>query len=173
MKLDLPVLLLLLLPAAAIQTLLPPLPLPVPLKLPLLPAVALYYALEREWAIALVAALWAGILTDALGGVPGGTSSLLLLFLACGLLPARKVLPEDSAFPAAAAGAATALVLGLAQYVSMLRRWETPPAFFASLASLAALMVLSAAVAVAVFPFARRLDLLAGNVEPRNEVSPT
>ena len=46
MKLDLPVLLLLLLPAAAIQTLLPPLPLPVPLKMPLLPAVALRWSGE-------------------------------------------------------------------------------------------------------------------------------
>ncbi len=173
MKLDLPVLLLLLLPAAAIQTLLPPLPLPVPLKMPLLPAVALYYALEREWGIALVAALWAGILTDALGGVPGGTTSTLLFFLACGLLPARKVLPEDSAFPAAAAGAATALVLGVAQYISMLRLWETPPAFLASFASLAAVAILSAAAAVLVFPLARRLDLLAGNVKPRNEVMPS
>ena len=173
MKLDLPVLILLLLLAAALQTLLPPLLLPVPLKIPLLPAVALYYALEREWAVALVAALWAGILTDALGGVPGGTSSIVLFLVACGLLPARKVLPEDSAFPAAAAGAATALVLGLAQYVSLLRRWETPPPFLASLASLAAIALLSAATAIVVAALARRIDLLAGNVKPRNEVSPT
>jgi len=65
--------------AAALQDMIPATRL-VPVKWPFLPAVALYYALAGPVVVALTVAVWAGMLTDALGGLPmGGTCVLLVL----------------------------------------------------------------------------------------------
>ena len=86
MKLDLPVMIAALLVAAALQDTLPGIPCPASqataAKVQLLPAVALYYILDRPWQMALCAALWAGLLTDALGFLPAGTTTLPLLISA-------------------------------------------------------------------------------------------
>jgi hypothetical protein len=58
-----------LLAAAVAQELVPALP-GVPVKVPFLTAVALYHALTKPVPVALTAIVWAGALTDALGGLP-------------------------------------------------------------------------------------------------------
>lgn len=174
MKLDFPVMLALLLVSAAVQTLLPPLHGgELALKAPLLPSVALYYVLERPHPLGLFAALWAGILTDALGGVPPGTSSFGLLAVALGVFAVRKYLPEARVFVPAALGAATAAFLVLLQYAVLRARAGFAAPFyllFRPLLVLAPFAALATAVLVAA---ARRIDLMAGNTEPRKEVAET
>lgn len=170
MKLDLPVMLMLLVTAAALQTLLPPLPLCL-LKPPLLPAVALYYALRRQPQRALVAALWAGILADGLGGVPAGTSAFVLLTVALVLLALRQVLPGESWTTTALAGAAVAPLLAGAQALALRRQWECAPGAAALLVTLLVLAVAGALLATAVAAAGRRLDLWAGNVKTREEIA--
>jgi len=63
--------------AAALQDLIPATRL-VPVKWPFLTAVALYCALTRPVLVALTVVVWAGMLTDALGGLPQGCTSVFL-----------------------------------------------------------------------------------------------
>ncbi len=170
MKLDFPVMLAWLLLAAATQTLLPP---PhggaLALKLPILPSVALYYILERQRPLGIFAALWAGILTDALGGVPPGTTSFGLLAAALALFAARKVLPETP-WLVPALGAAIATMLVLLQYAVLRARCGFDAPFHLLFMPLLAIAPLSAAVSAAIAAAARRIDLMAGNTERRKEV---
>ncbi|MDR2849713.1 MAG: hypothetical protein LBW77_04110, partial [Verrucomicrobiota bacterium] len=81
MRLDmhLPVAVVTLLAAALLQDLVPATP-RFPVKIAFLTAVALHAALTRPAWVALTVAVWAGGLTDALGGLPPlCTTSLLLL----------------------------------------------------------------------------------------------
>ena len=171
MKLDLPMMIAYLLTAAALQIFLPPVPCaPIALKFPLLPCVALYYVLDRPWPMALVAALWAGVLTDALGGLPHGTTSIPFLLLAVAFLAIRRLQPEESLVPAALLGPIVILILLTTQAVAVRASFETPPPFFASLKPIP-LLALLAAVATPLFvTLARKLDLCAGNVEPKKEI---
>jgi rod shape-determining protein MreD len=168
-KLDLPVMLMMLVTAAALQTLLPPLPLCL-LKPPLLPAVALYYALRRQPQRSLVAALWAGILTDGLGGVPAGTSAFVLLAVALLLLALRQVLPGESWTTAALAGAAVAPLLAGAQALALRRQWECAPGPATLLVTLLVLAAAGALLTAAAAAAGRGLDLWAGNVKTREEI---
>lgn len=79
-EMHLPVLIFSLLLAAFLQSAVPLMPL-LPLKIPLLSVVALYSALNRPVWMALVALLWAGALTDALGSLPVLTTPIFLLLL--------------------------------------------------------------------------------------------
>ncbi len=170
MRLDFPVMLATLLVAAAAQTLLPSFHGgELALKLPILPAVALYYVLERQWPLGVMAALWAGILTDALGGVPPGTSSFGLLAVALAIFAARKYLPE-TLWIVPALGAAVATLLVLLQYALLRARYGFNAPFHLLLRPLAVVAPLSALVTAAVVAAARRIDLMAGNTEPRKEV---
>ncbi|MDD5706523.1 MAG: hypothetical protein PHR35_11400 [Kiritimatiellae bacterium] len=170
MKLDLPVMLMALSVAAALQALLPAMPW-TPLKVPLLTAVALYYALRRQPARALTAALWAGILTDALGGVPPGVSALFLAAVALALLSARRVLPGEAWTTAALAGAAVAPLLAMAQYLALRRHWESQPETWPLISSWLLLAPAGALAAVAAMPLCKRLDVWAGNVQLKDEIA--
>ena len=104
--------------AAAAQEFCPPLPV-LRLKPPLLLAVAVRYGLRRETGWAVVAALWCGLLEDALGFVPCGVSPAV--FGAAALLCAlvlRSQLVEGPAAVALVAGAA-APVAAFAQYLAL------------------------------------------------------
>lgn len=170
MRLDLPVMLLMLLLAAAVQTLSPILPLGF-LKVPFLMGVVIYYALCRPPFHALNAALWAGILTDALGGVPHGTTSFFLLFAALLLLALRRVLPEDSAGTAAFLGGVLAPTLGFAQYVVLRSQWETRPRMGVLMAGLLLLAPAGALAAGLLFHIGRMLDLWSGNVKRKETLA--
>jgi len=63
--------------AAALQDRIPATGL-VPVKWPFLTAVALYYALMRPVLVALTVGVWAGLLTDVLGGLPPGCTCVFL-----------------------------------------------------------------------------------------------
>ena len=170
MRLDLPVMLLLLLAAAAAQTLAPPLA-PGYLKAPVLPGVVVYYALCRPPFHALNAALWAGILTDALGGVPQGTSAFFLLFAALLLLALRRVLPEDSAGAAAVLGGILAPALGCTQYLMLRSQWESRPGLGVLTTGLLLLVPAGALVAGLLFRLARTLDVWSGNVKRKEDLA--
>lgn len=169
MKMDAPVVILLLGGAAAMQALLPPLP-GSPLKLPLLAAVAFYYALNREVLAAVTVGLWAGIMTDGLGGVPPGASSVFLALLAIVMAGLRAFLPEASRGIAAILGAIGASLLMMAQWLafgpqgwSVFRGWPLLQAFL--------IMIPAGALATAgVWEMARHLDRMAGNIVPPKEI---
>ncbi len=174
MKLDFPVMFALLLVSAAIQTLLPSLHGgELALKVPLLPAVALYYILERQHPLGLFAALWAGIFTDSLGGVPPGTTSFGLFVVALAIFAIRKYLPEARTFVPAALGAATAAFLLLLQYAVLRTRCGFTAPFYLLFRPFLVLTPLAAIATAALVAAARRIDLMAGNTEPRKEVAAT
>ena len=103
--------------AAAAQDLVPATRL-VPVKWPFLTAVALYYALTKPVLAAAAAGVWAGMLTDALGGLPQGGTCLLLALLYVAARLVRKVFGEE----AAVQGVALMGVAGAVQQVWM-RAW--------------------------------------------------
>ncbi len=168
MTLDLPVMLMLLGSAAALQTVLPPIPGSL-LKFPLLAAVAFYYASNRQVWVALVVAVWAGILTDGLGGVPPGTSAIVLALIALVLAGLRNVVPEASWTSAAVLGAVGMPVLALAQVLTLRRQGDLPFAW-PLCASLLLLIPVGAVLAGCLWSVGRQLDLWAGNIEPRKEI---
>ena len=165
---SLPVIVMLLGTAAALQCVLPPLPVH-PLKVPLLAAVAFYYALERPLLPALVVALWAGILTDGLGGVPPGTSAVFLALIALVVAGLRQVVPMSSWTGAWTLGAVGAPLLALLQALLLRRQGADIPMAL----PLAGALMLAPAGSLAT-GFARRLgrhlDLRAGNLMPSKEV---
>jgi rod shape-determining protein MreD len=169
MTLDLPVMLMLLGSAAALQTALPPIPGSL-LKFPLLAAVAFYYASNRPIWVTLVVALWAGILTDGLGGVPPGTSAIVLALIALVLAGLRNVVPEASWSSAAVLGAVGMPVLALAQVLTLRRQGSDLPFAWPLYASLLLLIPVGSVLAGCLWSVGRQLDLWAGNTEPRKEI---
>ncbi len=165
---NLPVIVMLLGTAAALQCVLPPLPVH-PLKIPLLAAVAFYYALDRPLLPALVVALWAGILTDGLGGVPPGTSAVVLAVIALIVAGLRQVVPESTWYGAALLGAVSAPLLAFVQALMLRRHGAMVPLAL----PLGGALLLAPAGALATGcarSLGRHLDLLAGNLKPPKEV---
>lgn len=171
MKLDFPVMLALLILAAFAQAVIPPFHGGLlALKLPLLPAVALYYILDRQKVMAVFAALWAGIATDAVSGIPAGTSSFGLLFAALVIFGVRRYFPEASWILAGLLGAALTAFLVVLQYCVLRGRCGFSAPFYLLSRPLLALLPLSAAASAAIVTAARRLEVAAGNVEPKKEI---
>ena len=167
MKLQYPVLMLLLLTAAALQLL------PSPagaMKFPWLAGVAVYYALNRGLGMAVLAAAWAGILLDALGGVPSGTSVLFLVSMALVVAGVKEMAPENSLVAAALLGAVVSPLLMLAQFLALWRGGFARPAPGALMVPFDWLVPMGAFAACAAAAAGRRLDLLAANVKGRKEV---
>jgi hypothetical protein len=168
MKLDLPVMVAALLAAAAVQEALPGLPCPASpagaAKVPLLPGVALYYILARPWQMALCAALWTGILTDALGLLPGGTTVLPLLVAALVGVALRDAKRDRSSVRLFLEAAALLAFLFAAQRLRLALAGTVPlrPAALASEA-LRTLPPAALFATLAVRALAR-IDLLAENV---------
>ena len=78
-EMHLPVIVVALVSSALLQDMLPATSW-MPVKLTLLSAAALYYMISRPLLPALTATLWAGLLTDALGGLPLLCTTGFLLF---------------------------------------------------------------------------------------------
>lgn len=167
MRMDLLVMVLALLVSAAAQDLLPGLP-GETLKIPFLTGVALYYALNRPLAMALVAAMWAGWLTDGPGGLPCACTSIFLLLLALGLRPLRRFFLDGTFIGVVAATMGAVLLQALWQMA-----WARL-AFHGGAWKIIGdiiLLPLSGGVAGAVaYPLVRGLDLLSGNVKSRKDV---
>lgn len=167
MKLDFPVMVAALLIAAALQELLPAISCgPVQCKVQLLPAVALYYIFHRQWQLALFAALWAGILTDALGMLPRGTTSGALFAYALAAVALRDS-PSVGNSPSAVLVFMRALPLlacifaiqGLRIPAAIKGDWLTSAGAFLRTAPLAAL------AAVPVSRILRCADVFTGNID--------
>ena len=169
MKLDLPVMAVALVLAAALQETLPPPPIGSPaLKVQLLPAIALYYARRRPWPLALTAALWAGILTDALGGLPPGTTSFALLAFCGGVLLLRDTARELSPLDAIPQAFCLFLVLAFVQAARLdLSGLARDVPLWRGFLSGVKLLPLSVAAAVAADFALARVEAAAGNVEPK------
>lgn len=174
MKLDYPIMVASLGIAAAIQELLPAIPIGEPeLKAQFLPAVALYYLRHRPWALSLTAALWAGILTDALGGLPFGTTSFSLLFFGCIIILFRRHVAKSPPVSALVPGMALSLPLGIVQIISFnLSCGDAAPLpFFATFLGFIKLLPLTGIIAIVADAILARADRDAGNVEtPQEEV---
>ena len=166
MRLDFPVVALVLSLAACLEEFLPGFPLPPPC----LAAASVYYSLRRPFPVAGTVALLAGLLHDALGGVPAPASPLALFAFAAVARALRTVVVRDSAWTAAAAGAIIGLLLPPWQRLFLGAAQESPRGAAwvagAALASSAA----CAAAAPLFFLLGRKLDTLAGNIKPRKEI---
>jgi hypothetical protein len=91
----LPVLIFTLLLAAAAQDWLP-VTADVPVKLVFLTAAGLYHAMTKPLPVGLTALVWAGALTDALGGLPLLCTTSFLLLAFCGVRVMQRVFLEAS-----------------------------------------------------------------------------
>lgn len=168
MKLNLPVMAMLLGGAAALQVLLPPLPGTL-LKAQLIVAVVIYYALSREASLGLLAAAWAGLLLDALGGLPAGLSTVTLLLLAGGLLAGRAVLGESWLTAAAIGMVVTALLL-FVQWLTLRSRCIAPPPAGAAAAGIGLATLAGGLLAPLGRAVGSVMDRWAGNISVRQEV---
>jgi cell shape-determining protein MreD len=65
-----------------------------PVKGYFLTAVAAYYVLEKPRLMSVVVVIWAGILTDVLGGLPHGCTLVFLLVIYAFLLLLKRILVE-------------------------------------------------------------------------------
>lgn len=167
MKLDFPVMAAALLAAAAIQEALPALP-PCPgcPKLQLLPGVALYYVLSRPWQMALCAALWAGVLHDALGSLPAGTTTFPLLVSALVGVAIRDATLKRSAVSVFLEAAMLLAFMLAAQRLRLAVAHILPFSATSLLREALWTVPLSAAIAALVFRTLSRIDLIAENVVP-------
>ena len=161
MKLDLPVLLVVLSLTALTQNLLPGLP-GSPLKIPFLSAAVVYYALNRPQVIALVAAVWAGWLTDSSGGLPGICTTSFLLLLTLALHQIRHSLLDGSFIGVVIAATAMALLQTLWQLTWA--RLALPGSLWRVAGDLVLLLPAGAIAGGVAFGLSRTLDVFAGNV---------
>ena len=170
MRLDLPVLAVMLALAAASQDLLPGMP-GTSLKVPFLLGVTIYFALNRPWALALLAAVCAGWLTDGPGGLPGGCTSTYLLLLALVLRPMRKLLLDGSFAGVVAATTGAALLQALWQLAWA--RLALPTGGWRMAGDFVLLLPSGAIAGTAAYGLGNLLDRFAGNVKPREEIHGT
>ena len=170
MRLDLPVMLLTMACAAVAQDLLPGMP-GTPLKIPFLTGVVIYYALNRPLVMALVAALWAGMLTDGAGGLPGSCTALFLFLAVLLLRPLRRLLLDGSFTGVVVAATALALAQALWQWA-----WASVTlsgGAWRAIGGMALLLPSGAVAGAAAYACGRGLDCCAGNVRSHEEVHGT
>jgi len=162
MRLDLPVMLIVLALAAAAQNLLPGMP-GSPLKIPFLSGVVVYYALNRPLAMVLVAAVWAGWLTDSAGGLPSSCTATFLLLLALTLRPMRRLLLDGSFAGVVAAATVVALLQALWQLVWA--RLALPGSAWRAAGDLVLLLPAGAIAGAVAYGLSHTLDFFSGNVK--------
>ncbi|MEI6788736.1 MAG: rod shape-determining protein MreD [bacterium] len=85
-------------------------------KPPILPAVALYYALVHPRGMAVTAAILAGMIQDTMSLFPVGTSALCLVVFALFVVKTRETMFRDSVLTMAVLGAAMAAFTTLGLY---------------------------------------------------------
>lgn len=161
MKLDIPVLLTLSLVAATVQTVVP-LSGWMVLKPPLLTAVAAYYATSRTLPLALTAALWTGVLTDACSGLPFPLTPVLFMIL-CGILRYLRRYMDDAVLWHGAIVVAAAAPIQAAWYGVFMG--GSGVAWDGFLRGLTAAVGVGAIVGLVFFQVCGWFDRLAGNVK--------
>ena len=166
MRLDLPVLLIVVALSAVAQTLLPGMP-GSPLKIPFLAGIVVYYALNRPLVLALVAAVWAGWLTDSGGGLPNLCTTSFLLLLALTLRPMRPLLLDGSFAGVAATTTGVALLQALWQL--LWAHLALPGNGWRAAGDLLLLLPAGAVAGICAFALANTLDRFSGNVRLQAE----
>ena len=165
------VMLLLLLSAAALQTLQPTLVFMGQAKAPLLPAVTLYYALRREKSRMLLAALLAGMIQDGTSLIPMGVSSAC--FAVMGLVVSRfaHVVTRDHPLSLSLIGGGAGVLLCLSLWAWL--SWSGAIRYGAGWALTKTFWtaVLGMWTAPLVYLAACGLDGYAGNIQTRESVS--
>lgn len=172
MKLDYPIMVAALGVAAAVQEVLPAIPVGEPaLKAQFVPAVALYYLRHRQWPLSLTAAMWAGVLLDALGSLPFGTSSFALLFIGIVTIIFRRHVVNSSPVSALVPGMALSLALGAVQIFGYNLSGDVfcRISFFAAFWSFIKLLPVAAVLAAVADAILARVDRDAGNIELSHE----
>lgn len=140
-------------------------------KMPLLLSVLLYYALSRETGVMVAAAFFAGFLHDALGGIPLGYS--IVLFCLLGWLAGRfrKFVVMESLVTPVFFGFVAGLISVLVFYIILS---NSGLVCFCGIGRLLMRIVGTAVLgmfcAPMVFVLARRLDILVGNIEAKEEI---
>lgn len=163
MKLDLPVMVTILLCAAVVQVWVPLCPGSL-IKIPFLTAAAAYYALQHERALALTAAIWSGILTDATDGLPFICTAGYLVVAVFVLRHVRANLQAGMIWQGVAALAVAAPLQLLWQVLFggvLPPEWNLGWLFFGVVLAVPC----GAVAAMLVFSMAGALDRLAGNVK--------
>jgi len=151
--------------AAILQTILPPIFYLGQVKFPFLLAVALYYALNRETHMTLVASFFAGFFQDIMSPIPLGFS--VFWFCVIGFVASRfrrLVLTETPMTPALF-GAAGTVVASIGLFVLMARESLVFCPFWKLMWKLVGSCVVGALCTPLVFSVAGRMDRLAGNIE--------
>ena len=130
-----------LLGAAVLQSVLPSYAFMGQVRPPLLLAVVLYYALHYDVLPAMWAALLAGFLHDALGGVPMGYTVVAFGLLGLMAGRCREFISRDNLVPHSLIGAAASFVVTLAMFIVLRMRgdiachlsWALLKAFWAAI----------------------------------------
>lgn len=172
MKLDFPVMVAVIVVTAVTQELLPSFYYwggTIAPKIPILPAVALYYSRHREWPIALTAALWCGIFSDGLGEMPRGTTTLSMLVASGVVLALRDVKANGGAWLAAFPGVLLSFWVSVIQAIVYYWKVDYSVSFWWILGVEATILPVVALVAVLVDYLLTKIEFMAGNVEPRKE----
>ena len=153
--------------AAAVAQDLIPVTAHVPVKVGFLTATGLYFAMTKPMPVALTALVWAGGLTDALGGLPLLCTFSFLVMVYGAVRMLQRVFLEATPMQGALLGACTAVT-----QVIWTRMWlETGEPFF----SWHTLMVLGVAAPVGLaaggicFAVCGLVDRVSGNVKPVKE----
>ncbi len=157
--------------AAVLQSILPPFVLLANTKLPLLLAVVLYYALNRDLHMAVVAGFFAGCFQDILGDAPLGYSALCFCVISLATGCFRRAVMSESVIAQSVFGAVSGAVATLCLYFMLSgteglicrTSWVVMKTFWAG--------ILSAICVPAIFFVIVRLDQKVGNVEaPEGEM---
>lgn len=160
---------LILIPGAVLQIMLPAVPVLGYVKLPVLMAIVVYYALNHRRDVMFVAAVLAGFLQDSLSPMPLGYSSAVFCVLGWGMSYFRGLVISEVGITyvvfGAVGGACTELVLwGALAYRELL----VLPAGRVLLRAQGAAL-LGAICTPFIFFIVRRIDHLVGNVATRED----
>ncbi len=134
-------------------------------KFPFLLAVVLYYALNRETGIAMIAGFFAGVFQDSLSLIPLGFSSMIFFMVVWIAGRFRSVIMLGSMFTPVLFGVVTAPLALLSMYV--LLRSQDLVAYGSGwfLLKLSGGATLAAVVTPVVFCVMRRFEMWVGNID--------
>ncbi|MGQ9661647.1 MAG: rod shape-determining protein MreD [Kiritimatiellia bacterium] len=131
-------------------------------RFPCLPAVVLYFALNRDWTVALGVAVFAGVVQDMLSLMSPGASVICFVLIAAVVGWFRSVVLTDSLITLAVFGAAACLAMTFIFHLILLAQgWEFPLGWVVRKAG--GNLLLGAATTPVAHRLLGCLDRLAGN----------
>lgn len=142
-------------------------------KWPLLLAVVIYYALQRETEVMLVAGVFAGFVQDALSPATLGLSAVVFVLIGWSLTRFRELVMSEAMVTQAFFGLTGAVVAGFGQWVLLAGTREVALPAADVLHKLAGLAVEGLVCTPPVFSAMSRLDRMVGNTRTAKEVEGT